>query len=50
MLGVLGAVVVGHGRSSPRAIMNALHSAATAAQDNLVEHIRRRFAQTTQAA
>ncbi len=50
MLGVLGTVVVGHGRSSPRAIMNALHSAATAAEDNLVEHIRHRFAQTTQAA
>jgi len=45
MLGVLGAVVVGHGRSSPRAIMNALRSAATAAEDNLVEHIRHRFAQ-----
>jgi len=50
MLGVLGTVVVGHGRSSPRAIMNALHSAATAAEDNLVEHIRHRFAETTQAA
>jgi len=50
MLGVLGSVVVGHGRSSPRAIMNALHSAATAADDNLAEHIRHRFAQTTQAA
>ncbi|MBM3332604.1 phosphate acyltransferase PlsX [candidate division WOR-3 bacterium] len=50
MLGVLGTVVVGHGRSSPRAIMNALHSAATAAGDNLVEHIRHRFAPTTQAA
>ena len=45
MLGVLGTVVVGHGRSSPRAIMNALHSAANAAGDNLVEHIRDRFAQ-----
>jgi glycerol-3-phosphate acyltransferase PlsX len=50
MLGVLGTVVVGHGRSSPRAIMNALHSAATAAEDDLAEHIRHRFAQTTQAA
>jgi phosphate acyltransferase len=50
MLGVLGSVVVGHGRSSPRAIMNAIHSAATSAQDNLVEHIRHRFAQATQAA
>jgi len=44
LFGVLGTVVVGHGRSSPRAIKNALRSAATAAQDNLVEHIRRRFA------
>lgn len=50
MLGVLGTVVVGHGRSSPRAIMNALQSAATAAEDDLVEHIRHRFAQSTQAA
>jgi glycerol-3-phosphate acyltransferase PlsX len=48
MLGVLGTVVVGHGRSSARAIMNALRSAAKAAKDNLVEHIRHRFAQTTQ--
>jgi len=46
MLGVLGTVVVGHGRSSPRAIMNALRSAATAAEDNLAEHIRHRFAAT----
>ena len=50
MLGVLGTVVVGHGRSSPRAIMNALRSAATAADDNLVEHIIHRFAQTAQPA
>lgn len=50
LLGVLGTVVVGHGRSSPRAIMNALRSAATAAEDKLVEHIRHRFAQTTQAS
>jgi len=44
MLGVLGTVVVAHGRSTPRAIKNALRSAATAAQDNLAEHIRHRFA------
>jgi glycerol-3-phosphate acyltransferase PlsX len=50
LLGVLGTVVVGHGRSSPRAIKNALRSAATAAEDKLVEHIRHRFAQTTQAS
>jgi len=49
MLGVLGTVVVGHGRSSPRAIMNALRSAATAAEDKLVEHIRHRFAGATSA-
>jgi glycerol-3-phosphate acyltransferase PlsX len=49
LLGVLGTVVVGHGRSSPRAIMNALRSAATASEDKLVEHIRHRFAQTAQA-
>jgi glycerol-3-phosphate acyltransferase PlsX len=44
MLGVLGAVVVAHGRSTPRAIKNALRSASTAARDNLAEHIRNRFA------
>ncbi len=48
MLGVQGTVVVGHGRSSPRAISNALRAAATAAEDNLVEHIRHRFAPTPQ--
>jgi len=50
LLGVLGTVVVGHGRSSPRAIMNALRSAATASEDKLVEHIRHRFAQAAQPA
>jgi glycerol-3-phosphate acyltransferase PlsX len=50
MLGALGTVVVAHGRSTPRAIKNALRSAATAAQDNLVEHIRQRFAQAAPAA
>ncbi len=50
LLGVLGTVVVGHGRSSPRAIMNALRSAATAAEDKLVEHILHRFAQAAQPA
>ena len=44
MLGVMGTVVVAHGRSTPRAIMNALRSASRAATDNLSEHIRRRFA------
>jgi len=49
MLGVLGTVVVGHGRSSPRAIKNAIRSAATAAEDNLAEHIRHRFEQPISA-
>ena len=48
MLGVLGTVVVAHGRSTPRAIKNALRSASTAAHDNLSEHIRNRFARTAQ--
>jgi len=50
MLGVLGTIVVAHGRSTPRAIKNALRSAATAVQDNLVEHIRHRFAEATPPA
>jgi glycerol-3-phosphate acyltransferase PlsX len=44
MLGVQGSVVVAHGRSTPRAIMNALAFAAEAAQDNLSEHVRQAFA------
>ena len=50
MLGVQGTVVVAHGKSTPRAIMNALHSATQAANDNLAEHIRQCFArQVTQS-
>jgi len=45
MLGVQGTVVVAHGRSTPRAIKNALHSARRAAQDDLAGHIGRRFAE-----
>ncbi len=45
MLGVQGAVVVAHGRSSPRAMMNALLFADQAARDNLSEHIRQAFAE-----
>ena len=50
MLGVEGSVVVAHGRSTPRAIMNALRSACRAVEGNLTEHIRQRFAATTQPA
>jgi glycerol-3-phosphate acyltransferase PlsX len=51
MLGVQGAVVVAHGRSTPRAIMNALHLAGEAAQVSLCDHIRQAFEKLpTQAA
>lgn len=50
MLGVQGAVVVAHGRSTPHAIMNALRSAVQAANDNLSEHIRQAFCAQEQPA
>jgi len=40
LLGVQGTVVVAHGKSTPRAIMNALRSAMRAANDSISEHIR----------
>jgi glycerol-3-phosphate acyltransferase PlsX len=43
MLGIQAPVVVAHGRSTPRAIKNALRSARQAAEDNLAAHIARRF-------
>lgn len=43
MLGIRAPVVVAHGRSTPRAIKNALRSARQAAEDNLAGHIARRF-------
>jgi glycerol-3-phosphate acyltransferase PlsX len=48
MLGVNGTVVAAHGRSSPRAILNALRSAMQAADGRLAEHIKNRFAQLPQ--
>ncbi|MEO0082470.1 MAG: phosphate acyltransferase PlsX [candidate division WOR-3 bacterium] len=45
LLGVEAPVVVAHGRSSPRAIMNALRSACRAVEGNITEHIRKRFTQ-----
>lgn len=50
MLGIQGTVVVAHGRSTPRAIMNALRSACRAVEGNLTEHIRQRFAQGAASA
>lgn len=43
MLGVRAPVVVAHGRSTSRAIKNALRSACQAARDDIVNHISRRF-------
>lgn len=45
MLGVLAPVVVAHGRSTARAIKNALRSACDAAHDDITGHIARRFAE-----
>uniref|UniRef100_A0A7C4CER9 Phosphate acyltransferase n=1 Tax=candidate division WOR-3 bacterium TaxID=2052148 RepID=A0A7C4CER9_UNCW3 len=39
MLGVQGTVVVAHGRSTPRALKNALKTAAQASRDNLSLHL-----------
>lgn len=50
MLGVAGPVVVAHGRSTPRAIMNAIRSACRAAESNITEHIRERFSRLNQTA
>ncbi len=45
MLGVQGTVVVAHGRSTARAIKNALLSACRAAEGKLTDHIRHTFSQ-----
>lgn len=49
MLGVQGTVVVGHGRSTPRAIMNALRTAAQAARDRVAQHVGAALAATVRA-
>ncbi|MBN2537334.1 phosphate acyltransferase PlsX [candidate division WOR-3 bacterium] len=49
MLGVKGPVVVAHGRSTARAIKNALRTACQAARDNLAGHIARRFTALAEA-
>ncbi|MFO7675590.1 MAG: phosphate acyltransferase PlsX [bacterium] len=45
MLGVRAPVVVAHGRSTSRAIKNALRSACDAAREDVTGHIARRFAE-----
>ena len=40
LLGVNGVCIIGHGRSSPRAIRNAIRAAKQAVQEDLIAHIR----------
>jgi glycerol-3-phosphate acyltransferase PlsX len=44
LLGVDGAVVIGHGRSSPNAMKSAIEQAAFSARENIPGHIKQRFA------
>jgi glycerol-3-phosphate acyltransferase PlsX len=46
LLGVKGISIISHGKSSPRAIKNALHVAARAVESRMNEHIGRRLAGT----
>jgi glycerol-3-phosphate acyltransferase PlsX len=43
LLGICGTVIVGHGRSSPRAIKNAIKTAISAVRSNITEHITQEF-------
>ena len=50
MLGVQGPVVVAHGRSTAKAIMNALRTACKASKDGLPGHLARRFGELSAPA
>jgi glycerol-3-phosphate acyltransferase PlsX len=50
LLGVNGVCIIGHGRSTPLAIQNALRSGAQCVELRLVERIRERVAATSAAA
>jgi glycerol-3-phosphate acyltransferase PlsX len=50
LLGINGAVVIGHGRSSPNAIKSAIEQAAFSARENTAGHIRDRFARLQETA
>ena len=50
LLGVKGVSIICHGRSSPRAIKNALKIAIQAVEQNMDEHIGRRLERTAGAA
>lgn len=43
LLGVKGTVIVGHGRSTPKAIKNAIKTAISAVQGRTTEHIEEKF-------
>ncbi|HEX3158161.1 MAG TPA: phosphate acyltransferase PlsX [Gemmatimonadaceae bacterium] len=49
LLGVRGVSIISHGKSSPRAIMNALKVAARAVESRLAEHVTRRLGADTEA-
>jgi glycerol-3-phosphate acyltransferase PlsX len=49
LLGLNGLCIVGHGRSSPKAVRNAVHMAARFTEQHLVDGLARRIAQATQA-
>ncbi|HEX5131599.1 MAG TPA: phosphate acyltransferase PlsX [Candidatus Krumholzibacteria bacterium] len=48
LLGVNGVVIISHGKSSRRAIKNAILAAAKSLNANVNEHIERRFAESTE--
>ncbi|MEO0101992.1 MAG: phosphate acyltransferase PlsX [candidate division WOR-3 bacterium] len=45
LLGVNGVVVISHGRSGPKAIKNALHTASLFYREKVIENLRNSFAQ-----
>ncbi len=45
LLGVNGVVIVSHGRSTPRAIKNAIHTAILFCKERVIEHLKSSFAQ-----
>jgi glycerol-3-phosphate acyltransferase PlsX len=47
LLGVKGVSIISHGKSSPRAIKNAVRVAARAVESRMSEHIGRRLAEAT---
>ncbi len=45
LLGVLGVVVIAHGRSGPKAIKNAIHTASLFSREGIIDHLKSSFAQ-----